>query len=224
MTFWRQTLELARVDLVVERRLGETFRVVVPFALVALAVFALAIGPRRDVIAAVGPAAFWALGVLFGMQVALRRSASDDRERRDLHALLGVDPAARFAGRVLAASLLTVVFLAVLLVAMTLLYGPAISVSSLPVLALGTLLVAIGLAELGTLAGEIAWGLRDRTALASLIVAPLAIPLVIGGSQALQAIGTDTGILPWVLLMITVDLTLAVAGVALARPLEEATR
>ena len=224
MSFWQQAIELARVDLKVERRLGETFRIVAPFALVALAIFPLAVGPRLDLIAEIGPAVFWAIGVLFGMQIALRRSSSDDRERRDLHALLGVDPAARFAGRVLTGSLLTVAFLAVLLVAMILLYGPYLPMSAFPVLAIAVLLVAIGLAELGTLAGDMAWGLRDRTSLASLIVAPLAIPLVIGASQTLQAIATDTGILPWVLLMITVDLALAVAGVALARPLEEATR
>ncbi|MGH8944870.1 MAG: heme exporter protein CcmB [Acidimicrobiia bacterium] len=224
MSFWEQAFELARVDLKVERRLGETVRIVAPFALVALAIFPLAVGPRLDLIAEIGPAVFWAIGVLFGMQIALRRSSSDDRERRDLHALLGVDPAARFAGRVLTGSLLTVAFLAVLLVAMILLFGPDLPMSAVPVLALAVLLVAIGLAELGTLAGDIAWGLRDRTALASLIVAPLAIPLVIGASQTLQAIATDTGILPWVLLMITVDLALAVAGVGLARPLEEATR
>jgi heme exporter protein B len=161
---------------------------------------------------------------LFGMQVALRRSSSDDRERRDLHALLGVDPSARFASRVLAGSLLTTIFLVVLFLAMTVLYGPELPESAAPVALLAIILVALGLAELGTLAGEITWGLRDRTALASLIVAPLAIPLVIGGSQTLQAIAGDTGILPWVLLMITTDLALAVAGVALARSLEEATR
>jgi heme exporter protein B len=224
MRFWHQAIELAWVDLMVERRLGETLRIVAPFALVALVVFALATGPRRDLIAEIGPPAFWAIGVLFGMQVALRGSTHDDREKRDLHALLGVDPAARFAGRVLTGSLLSIVFLFVLLMAMTLLYSPSIPISAVPMVLLAVVLVAIGLAELGTLAGEIAWGLRDRTGLASLIVAPLAIPLVIGGSQSLQAIATDTGILPWVLLMITVDLALAVSGVALARPLEEATR
>jgi heme exporter protein B len=224
MTFWKQTIELAKVDLTVERRLGETFRIVAPFALVALAIFALALGLRLTLVAEIGAPVFWAIGVLFGMQIALRRSSSDDRERRDLHALIGVDPAARFVGRVLASSLLTILFLVVLYTAMMILYGPEIPFSAAPALALAMVLVGVGLAELGTVAGEIAWGLRERTPLASLIVAPLAIPLVIGGSQTLEAIGSDTGILPWVLLMITTDLALSVAGVALARPLEEATR
>jgi heme exporter protein B len=86
------------------------------------------------------------------------------------------------------------------------------------------LLTAVGLTELGTLAGEVTAGLRSRTALASLIVAPLAIPLVIGGSQTLESLTRDTSILPWLLLLVATDLSLAVAGVALARPLEEASR
>jgi heme exporter protein B len=85
-------------------------------------------------------------------------------------------------------------------------------------------LVGIGLTELGTLAGEVTAGLRNRSALASLIVAPLAIPLVIGGSQTVESLARGAGILPWLLLLVATDLALAVAGVALARPLEEASR
>lgn len=224
MSFWDQAIELARVDLTVERRLGETSRIIAPFALVALAVFPMALGLRLSLITEIGTAVFWALGLLFGMQVALRRSSSDDRERRDMHALLGVDPAARFAGRALSGAVLITVFLGILFVAMTILYSPGVPLAAGPIVATAIMLMAIGLAELGAIAAEIAWGLRDRTALASLIVAPLAFPLLIGGSQTLQAIAAGTGILPWVLLMLTTDLALAVAGVALARPLEEATR
>jgi heme exporter protein B len=86
------------------------------------------------------------------------------------------------------------------------------------------MLVAIGLTELGTLAGEVTAGLRSRTSLASLIVAPLAIPLIIGGSQTLESVAREATILPWILLLLATDLALAVAGVGLARPLEEASR
>jgi heme exporter protein B len=89
---------------------------------------------------------------------------------------------------------------------------------------LAVLLTAFGLTELGTLAGEVTAGLRNRTALASLIIAPLAIPLVLGGSQTLESLARDTGILPWLLLLVAVDLALAVAGIGLARPIEEASR
>jgi ABC-type transport system involved in cytochrome c biogenesis permease component len=99
--FWRQAFEIARVDLVVEGRIGDTIRIILPFAVVALMVFPLALDIRIDLISEIGVGIFWALGVLFGMQVALRQSAADSPERRDLQALLGVDPAARFTGRVI---------------------------------------------------------------------------------------------------------------------------
>ncbi|MFZ0013166.1 MAG: heme exporter protein CcmB [Acidimicrobiia bacterium] len=224
MRFWRQAVEIARVDLIVERRAGETLRIVLPFSVVALMVFPLALGLRLEVVSIIGVGVFWALGILFGMQVALRHSVADTPERRDLQALLGVDPAARFAGRGLSGGALMIGFLGLLLVAMAILFAPDVPDGGWPILATATLLVAIGLTELGTLAGEVTSGLRSRAALASLIVAPLALPLVIGASQAVQALERDTGILPWILLLIASDLALAVAGVALAKPLEEATR
>lgn len=224
MRFWEQALEIARIDLRVERRMGETLRVILPFAVMALIVFPLALGTRASLVADIGPAIFWALAILFGMQVALRQSVSDSEMRRDLYSLLGVDPAARFAGRALSGGFLMLAFLLILFTAMALLYGPSLPEGSVPATLLASLLVAIGLTELGTLAGEVTTGLRNRTALASLIIAPLSLPLVIGASQTLESLSTGTGILPWVLLMIATDLALAVAGVGLARPLEEVTR
>ena len=90
MSFWSQTMEIARVDMSLERRTGDVIRIVVPFAVIALLVFPLALGVDLSGISRIGPAVFWALGVLFGMQVALRQTASDSPERRDLYALLGV--------------------------------------------------------------------------------------------------------------------------------------
>ena len=224
MSFWSQTVEIARIDLKVERRLGDTMRIVLPFAVVALLVFPLTLGVDLTAISQLGPAVFWALGILFGMQVALRQAAHDDQERRDLYALLGVDPAARFVGRTLSGTVLMIGFLGVLLVAMIILYSPRLPDGWLGPLTLTSLLVAVGLTELGTLAGEVTADLQNRTALASLIVAPLALPLVIGASQTLEAMARDAGILPWILILVATDLALAVAGVGLARPLEEASR
>jgi heme exporter protein B len=224
MRFWQQAIEIARVDLSVEQRVGSTLRITLPFAVIALIVFPLALGLQLGVVSAIGIGVFWALGILFGMQVALRQSAADSRDRRDLHALLGVDPAARFAGRVISGGVLMVGFLLVLLGATIVLFDPVLPEGAWPVLLLSTLLVAIGLTELATLVGEVTSGLSNRAVLASLIVAPLALPLIIGASQSVGALERDTSILPWILLLIASDLALAVAGVGLAKPLEEATR
>ena len=224
MTFWDQALEIARVDLRIERRMGDVLRIVLPFAVVALVVFPLALGVDLSAISRLGPAVFWAIGILFGMQVALRQTADDRAERRDLYSLLGVDPSARFVGRCLSGSVLMIGFLFVLLLATIILYSPDLPAGwPAPVMA-SLLLAAIGLTELGTLAGEVTAGLRNRTTLASLIVTPLALPLVIGASQTLESLARDAGILRWLILLVATDLALAVAGVALARPLEEASR
>lgn len=224
MSFWSQAFEIARVDLTVERRVGDVLRIVLPFAVVSLLVFPLALDVDLSTISRIGPAVFWALGILFGMQVALRQAANDHPERRDLYALLGLDPAARFVGRSLSGAVLMLGFLVVLLVAMIVLYGPQLPKGWPAPMAAALVLTGIGLTELGTLAGEVTAGLRNRTALASLIVAPLALPLVIGGSQMLESLTRGRSILPWSLLLVATDLALAVAGVALARPLEEASR
>lgn len=158
------------------------------------------------------------------MQVALRQAANDTTEKRDLYALLGVDPAARFVGRTMSGSVLMIGFLAALLVAMIVLYSPDLPDMWVGPVLLASVLMAIGLTELGTLAGEVTAGLSNRNALASLIVAPLALPLVIGASQVLEALAGGASILPWILLLAATDLALAVAGVGLARPLEEAAR
>lgn len=224
MSFWAQAREIARVDLLVERRLGDTLRIVLPFAVVALLVFPLALDIQLSLVSQVGPAVFWALGILFGMQIALRQTANDSPERRDLYALLGLDPAARFVGRTLSGAALMIVFLGVLFGAMVVLYGPELSTGAWPSAGAAAMLFALGLTELATLGGDVTSGLRNRTSLASLIVAPLALPLVIGASQTLNSLAEEASILPWLLLLLATDLALAVAGVGLARPLEEARR
>lgn len=224
MSLWGQAREIARVDLRVESRLGETTRVILPFAVVSLIVFPLALGPRLALISGIGLAVFWALGILFGMQIALRQSANDTSARRDLYAMVGLDPAARFIGRALSGALLMFAFLVVLFVAMIVLYDPDLPSGWMAPGVVSGALFAIGLSELATLAGEVTSGLRNRTALASLIVAPLSLPLVIGASQTLAAIDRGTGILSSILLLTATALALAVVGIAVARPLEESRR
>jgi heme exporter protein B len=82
-------------------------------------------------------------------------------------------------------------------------------------------LAAAGLAELGTLSGSIAASLTAGPALIPFLVAPLAIPLLLGATQSAEAIRQGDSILSWILLMAIVALALAVAGVLTARPLQE---
>ncbi len=223
MSLLRQAREVATVDLVVEGRVGETLRVILPFAVAALLVLPLANGPNLAVLRQVGIPVFWTLGVLFGMQIALRQTANDTPTRRDLQALAGLDPAARFLGRTASGTVLLLAFMALLFLATVGLYDAEVSGGDIPYLGAAVVLFSYGLAALATIAGEIAAGLRTRGALASLIVAPMSIPLVLGASQTAAAIGQDAGILSWSLLLVATDVALTVVGVAVAGPLEEAS-
>lgn len=224
MSLWKQAAEVARVDLLVESRLGDSLKIILPFAVISLMIFSLAFGSDLISISNAGPGVFWTVSILFGMQIALRAAALETEPRRDLTALLGLDPAARFLGRSMSASLLLGGFMALLFAAMLLLFNPSLPAKWFWPVALSLSLSTIGLAMLSTLAGEVTVGLRNRTSLASLIVAPLVIPIVVGASQVLEAMDRRSSILLWILLLVTTDLVLLVAGVGLSRPLEEASR
>lgn len=220
---WSQAGEIARRDLVAERRAGEVATIVVPFGAVALMALPFALGIEAAVIARVGPAMFWVVSLLYAMQITLRHTAADAPAHRDLLALLGVDPLARLLGRALATAVLLILFMTVMFPVMVVLYSPALP-PGWPTALVPTLLAALGLALVGTIAAEVTAGLHARSTLAPLLVAPLAIPLLIGGSQALESLAGGGGILAWVLLVVASDLALAVTVAAIARPLEEASR
>lgn len=223
MRFWAQALEFARRDLLAERRAGEVVAIVIPFGAVALMAFPLALGIDSAVISRAGPAVFWVVTFLFTMQIALRHSTGDRSSHRAVLALLGVDPFARLVGRSLGGAVLIGTFMAVMFPLMVLFYSPDLPVRW-PLASLPAALAGLGLAQIGSLAAEVTAGLRARSTLAPLIVAPLAVPLLIGGSQPLESLAVGGSILPWVLLVAATDLALAVTAAVIARPLEEASR
>lgn len=223
MTFWGQVREFIRRDLLAERRVGEVLSIVIPFGAVALMAFPLALGLDGQTTRRAGPAMFWVVTLLFTMHISLRHSASDTPSHRRMLTLLGVDPFARLLGRATSSALLIVAFMVILFPTMVVLYAPDLP-ASWPLASIPALGAAAGLGLVGTLAAEVTTGLRARTALAPLLVAPLAIPLLIGGSQALEGLRLGGSILPWVLLVFAVDLALAVTAAVIAGPLEEASR
>lgn len=223
MSFWAETREFARRDLVAERRANEVATIVVPFGAVALMAVPLVTGVDSALLAKVGPALFWVVTLLFAMQISLRHSAADRPEHRVMLSLLGTDPFARLIGRSLASTALIGGFMAVIFPLMVLFYSPDLP-PGWQRAALPAAFAALGLALVGTLGAEVTAGLRSRATLASLIVAPLSIPLILGGSQALESLARGSGILPWAMLVLATDLALAVTAAVIARPLEEAAR
>ena len=221
MSFWDQVGAITSHELLIERRSGETWSIITPFATAALMTVPLAIGINLALISSIAWPVFWSFTLLFGMQIAWRHVSSELSAMRDVVTLLGVDPAARFTGRVIASGLLLSGFMLVIGVLTIFLYSPD-ELAAWPLLVVVGLLFAAGLAQLATLAADLTIGLGARSTLAPLLVAPLALPLLIGAAQATDSLLRAGGILPWLLMLILADLVLAIVGVLTARPLEEA--
>lgn len=222
MTFWRQAMAIAVRDLRIEGRSRETLGVVVPFAAAAVFVVPFATDALATRLATVAFPVFWLVALLFGMQVTLRQTATESLSQRRRLTLLGVDPAARFAGRSLAGTVLVGVVLAVTAPLVFLFYDPD-PVPRAWVMVGVLVLFAAGLSMLSTLAGDITQGLAGRTSLAPLLVVPISIPLLVGASQTLESLTQGRTTLVWTLILVVTDLVLAVTGVASARALEDAT-
>jgi heme exporter protein B len=215
----RQAVAIAKRDLLRERRVGEVAWVTVPFAAVALLLVPLAIGTDQPTLERIGPGLFWAVVLLFGVLIAIRRSAIETLAQRDLVALLGLDPAAAIIGKALSSGLLLLGFEVVVGAVAVALYN--IDLARWPWMLIVVPGAALGLALLGTLAAAVTNSLSAGPALVPFLVAPLAVPLLLAATESLDALRPADSILPWVLLMVAADLALLIAGVLAARPLQE---
>lgn len=219
MSFTNQTLTITKRDLARERRSGEVLWVTLPFGAVALFLMPLAIGNDIPGLSNIGVGLFWLVVMLFGVLIAIRQTTAETEAQRDMVAMTGIDPAAVFAGKALASFLLIMVFELVLGAVTIVLYDvDLIGLGFLPVV---FLLAGSGLALLGTIAAGIVSTGRGAAALVPLLVAPLSIPLLIGATQAYEALRFGRSSLSWVLMMAVTVLVLAVAGVLSAQPLQE---
>lgn len=217
--FWAQALAVAGRDLRREGRAGEVAWITVPFGAIALLLVPLAVGTDIPLLRRIGPGLYWVIVMLFGVLVSVRRTSGETPAQRDLLALLGIDAAAAFTGRVLASVAMLVGFQVVIGVVAVLLYD--ITLDGWPWLFLIAPLAAIGLGGLGAVAGALTSSLNASAVLVPLLVAPLAVPLLLAATEAMDALQTGGSILSWILLMVVVDLVLAIAGVLTARPLQE---
>ena len=217
-------LLILRQQLQVERRAAEVAGLVLPFALAALLTLPIALGIDQATTSRVGFPAFWMISLLFGMQVAWRQAAGEVSSMSDQVRLAGIDPASAFVGRFLANLALLLVLMTATFLGTVALFSPP-AISSGLWFALGAILFAVGLSVIATVMADLTAGLRARGAIAALLTAPLAIPLVLSGGQVSQlAIAIQVrpgGILIWVLVLVLIDLIGIIAGVLIARPLEE---
>lgn len=217
--FWLQVRAVVDRDLLRERRRGDMLWITIPFGTIALLLVPLAIGTDAALLREIGPGMYWVIVMLFGVLVSVGRSSMETLPQQDASALLGLDPAAGFVGRTVSSAILLMIFESVVGVVAVGLYDISI-VGPLWLLAT-MLIVAVGLALLGTLTGAIVNSSSAGTALVPLLVAPLSVPLLLGATQTYDGLLGGYGIVSWVLLMVAVVLVVAIIGVVSSRPLQE---
>lgn len=213
--FVAQAREILRKDLMVEGRSGEVLLVTVPFGAMALLLIPLAIGTDTQRLSEIGPGMFWVVVILFGMLVTIRSTSIDPPACGDLLTMLGVDPVATYAGRAVGTTVLLVVFQAIIAPVMIVLYAPA-GVDAWVMLPVIAILVAIGLAQIGTMAATITAGVRTANVLAPLLIAPLSFPMILAAAEATDLLADGASIIRWILLLVAMDIGLAIVGVVIA--------
>jgi heme exporter protein B len=220
---WRDAVLVAGKDLRIEARSKVGLSQVAPFGIVALVLFAFALGPDRSLMAEGAPGLFW-VAILFCTVLAIQRSVSVESSDgvRDGLRLSGIDPAGLYLGKAAAVAAQLVVLEILLAVGVVLLYGARIEEPWLVVAScvLGT----IGLAATGTLYGALSSGLRVRETLLPFLLLPIVAPVLLAGTriwQAAMAGGTPSAGTEWLRLLVVFDAVYLAVGVIMFGPIQE---
>ncbi len=214
MTLLRDSVVVARKDLLIEMRGRYALGAVLPFAGTLLIAFGLSLGPGRSLLQETAPGLLW-LAVLFASVLSFRQAYQSEGEDGALEGLLlaPVDKASIFLGKAAAVALQLLVLEAAVLLLVAGLFD--LSLGTRPgLLAAAFVLGTIGLAAVGSLFGVLAESPRAREAVFPLLVLPLATPVLLAGvrATALATVGGSGSIGGWLGLLVAFDLVLLSAG------------
>ena len=207
-------LAILRKDLQIEWRTRESLSSVFVLGVLLLVVFSVAHDAPPEAAPALAPAVLWVTFVFTGI-LGIQRSFLLERENDCLAGLLTspVDPAAIYAGKLLA----NVVLLGAMQVVLLPLVGLFLHVDlppALPGLVLVCLLGNLGFASLATLFAAIAVRTRAREVMLPLLLLPLLVPLLIGAVTVTRAVlgGGLAGAREGLAVLIAFDVVFLVAG------------
>lgn len=222
---WRDTLLVAGKDLRIELRSRVALSQVTPFGVVALGLFAFALGPDRAPMAKAAPGLFW-VAVLFSTVLAIQRSVSVESVdgARDGLRLSGLDPAGQFLGKTMSVAVELIVLELVLGIGTVLLLGAHIQ--TLWLIVASCILGTIGLASAGVLYGVLSAGLRVKETILPFLLLPVVTPVLLAGTRIWQAGlagGTPSDGTPWFHLLIAFDAVYLALGVVVYGPIQEST-
>jgi heme exporter protein B len=217
---WRDAMLVAGKDLRIELRSKVLLWQVVPFAILALLLFALALGPSEATLRRGAPGLMW-LALLLSTVLAVTRSAG--LEARDgtqaASRLLGLDAGGVFLGKAVALAAQLFVLGLVLEAGLLVLFH--VDAARLA-LATPLALCAVGaLAAVGTLYGALVAGTDVSGTLLPLLMLPALAPVLIAGERGTAAVLAGGGPGRWGVVLGVMAVVYVAVGVVLYGPLEE---
>lgn len=219
---WRDALVVAGKDLRVEWRSRVALNQVIPFALVVLLLFGLALGPDATRLRPLTAGLFWVAVLLATLLVVQRSYAVEAADgARDGLRLAGLDAGGVFIGKAAALIVQLLVLEVVLAVVAALLYSTPLA--GVGMLAASCLLATAGLAAVGTFYGAVAASTRVRETLLPLLFFPVVAPVVLGATKAWSAAlaGRASSGLGWLALLAVFSLAYLAVGTVFFEPLLE---
>jgi heme exporter protein B len=198
---------------------------VVPFAVLVLVLFGVALDPDRGILERASAGLFW-VAVVFSALLAVQRSFAVESSDggRDVLRMSGLDPAGIFLGKAGAVAAQLLVLEVVLAVGVVVLYDTDVRGAAM-LLAIAVLATA-GLASAGTVYGAVAAGLRVKETLLPLLVLPVIAPVLLAATRATEYAldGASADGWPWVRLLAAFAVVYGAFGVlGFGALLEEST-
>ncbi|HTW99053.1 MAG TPA: heme exporter protein CcmB [Acidimicrobiales bacterium] len=226
---WRDAALVAGKDLRIELRSKVAVNQVIPFALVVVVLFGLAIGQsvsgrgvaeetglaNAGVLRGAAAGLFW-VAVLLSTVLAVQRSFAVENAdgARDGLRLSGLDPGGVFLGKAGATALQLLVLEVLVAAAAALVYG--VHPAGLGLIVATCLFATAGLVFLGTTYGMLSSGSRVRETLLPLLFFPVAAPVLLGATKAFDAAiaGTPGAGRGWLELLVVFALAYGALGTA----------
>jgi len=217
---WRDAVLVCAKDLRIELRARVLLWQVLPFGVLSLVLFALALGPSLVALRHGAPGMLW-LALLLATVLAAGRSAqieSPEGTRASVR-LLGLDPGGVFLGKALALFVELAVLTAVL--AVGLLVGFHVDGVRLALTAPLCACAVAALAAVGTLYGAVVAGTDVAGTLLPLLVLPALAPVLIAGERGTAAVLQGGGPGRCAVVLGVMAVVYVAVGVVLYGPLEE---
>ncbi|HEY8081089.1 MAG TPA: heme exporter protein CcmB [Acidimicrobiales bacterium] len=217
---WHDAALVAGKDIRIELRSRVLLWQVVPFGVLALILFALALGPSEVALRRGAPGLFW-LALLLASVLASGRSASIEAApgTRNTVRLLGLDPGGVFLGKACALALQLCVLGVVLEAGLLLFFH--VDAARLATATPLALLAIAALAAVGTLYGALVAGTDVASTLLPLLVLPALAPVLIAGERGMAAVLAGGGPGRWAVVLVVMAVVYLAVGVLLYGPLEE---